>query len=235
MKLSTEKKIKSLIATLVKLLFGILIVLKIITWYDNRENKAKIDANDALELSSKDTLERSKNKPIENRRFVSDESTHNVQKPTIKQKTEASDEVYNHTTFDKNVNNIGVLIFNDLDLDINIANTLELTFFKDYTSLSHLISLKEMDSGVKSSLLKGDFSMFEKKISNLKNVCVGTVKYNFRTSKLNSKMIICDLELAYTVYDTKGFKNKNLSKSDIYTGQGFTKHEARNNAMKRIQ
>ncbi len=120
---------------------------------------------------------------------------------------------------------IGFLIFNGNIPDIQIAGQLEKTFFETYFSKPILLS--ETGSSRKQLFL-GNIGA----ITEVETVCIGTVSYVY-TQK--GAKITCTLSLNFDSYATAtGFKVKELSSSLTRYGIGFSKKQAKQVAINKV-
>ena len=142
-------------------------------------------------------------------------------------------------SFKNNISSKEMAIFifgEDSQLNNKVSSQLQDVVFNNYNTTGSLVLPNILDKNIETRLLEGNIFILGNTIDKHTDyICVGETGYTFRTSDINAQMSICDLELTYSVYNTKGIREKNLSKSDVYTGQGFTKQEAKNNAIKRVQ
>lgn len=124
----------------------------------------------------------------------------------------------------------------DKQLNNKIKVQLQSKVFQKFTMLGSL-SLTSVDQKVlETNLSSGNIAILGKNLGDKTDyVCVGVFEHSFRSSTINAQINICDLEVSYTVYDNKGNIKSNLSKSDTFIGQGFTKQEALKNAIKQIE
>lgn len=132
---------------------------------------------------------------------------------------------------------IGVLIFEDQNLDKKVIGQLERTYFKKYGSFGNVLASNSIDHSKKTALLAGNFESLNKNTLNkLDYISVGNISYTFKKSKLSSETISCRLSLDYTVYTTSsGIRQNELSQFITVTGIGFSEEEAKTNALKKIQ
>lgn len=120
---------------------------------------------------------------------------------------------------------MGILIFNGNNPDTQIAGHLEKIFFREYSAKPILI---DKISVSRLQLLSGNISHFKE----VETVCIGTVSYKFTED--NSK-ISCTLSLNFDSYSTAtGFKIQELSQSLVRYGIGFSKEQAKQVAMNKV-
>lgn len=162
-----------------------------------------------------------------------------VDSKNVKNQDESAGELILNPNFknDSNSKEIAILVFGeDAQLNKKVVAQLEKSVFEDYNSTESLIMPNNFTQNIKNNLITGNISILGNKLNEHTGyVCVVKANHTFRKSSINSQIIICDLEVMYSVYDSKSIKQKNLSKSATYTGQGFTKLEAQNNAIKRME
>jgi len=127
-----------------------------------------------------------------------------------------------------------ILIFdNGFQLDNKMISGLQDNVFASYKT-GNISNIGSLSKNTVNSLLAGNISILKDKV-NSEYICVGTIKKSFRNGDINSDIIICDLKLKYNVYNRAGIRQGSLSKSKVYTGQGFTKLQAETNTIKKVK
>ncbi len=136
-----------------------------------------------------------------------------------------------------NSKEMAIFVFGeDIQLNREVISQLQSSKFSNYNTTTNLVLPNEMNKIIKENLLSGNMIVLGNTLyRHTDYICVGNTNSTFRASTVNSQITICDLKLNITVYDSKGNRQKSLSKSNTYIGQGFTKQEAQKNAIKRIK
>lgn len=134
-------------------------------------------------------------------------------------------------------NRMTVFVFGkDAQLNNKIKVQLQNKVFQKFTMLGSLSPTSIDQKVLETNLSSGNITILGKNLgSKTDYVCVGVFEHSFRLSTINSQINICDLDVSYTVYDNSGNIKSNLSNSDTFTGQGFTKQKALKNAIKQIE
>ncbi len=222
MNIETERKIKFWITTIVKILIGVWVLFKISAFVFHKKENLKAPVK-----TSKKELEKKEDTVLINK-------TDEVELPLIVN-TKKDDKIIldKKRTSNEIKKTIGIFVLGkDLQLNNKVKFKLENQVFKDYDVFNNVISGNSINQDVLEDNLKsGNLSILE----NVSHVCIGQVNHTFRTGDNHPDIIICSLDLNYTVYTKSGISLPDLSKSDLYTGQGFTKQEALNNAIKQIK
>lgn len=161
-----------------------------------------------------------------------------VEPETIKNeiRNESAESPLNSVSTKKVTKTIGVLIFENQELDRDVIPLLEKKYFKTFGSKGGLLNSRTITESTKSQLIAGNFSSLkENHIQALDYICIGNSNYSFKKGSISSETVSCRLSLNYEVYSTKtGIKQNNLSQSITLNGIGFTEEEAKANALKKI-
>lgn len=134
-------------------------------------------------------------------------------------------------------NRMVVFVFgNDPQTANKIKARLQGMVFRGYTVIGNVSPISINQKVLEDNLKLGNMGILGKDFANKTDyVCTGSFEHSFKISTINSDIHICDMYISYTVYDSNGIVQSNLSKSDTYTGQGFTKSEALKNAIKQME
>ncbi|MEW4923535.1 hypothetical protein [Algibacter sp. 2305UL17-15] len=132
---------------------------------------------------------------------------------------------------------MAIFIFgDDFQLNNKVLSQLQNGIFSNYNSTGNLLIPNKLNETIKANLISGNLAVLGDALDKHTDyVCVGNANSTFRKSTINSEITICDLELNIAVYDSKGIRQKSLSKSDFHIGQGFNEPEALKNAIKQIE
>jgi hypothetical protein len=135
---------------------------------------------------------------------------------------------------DENLNRLGIFIFNDNEIDLDVRRIIENTKLDTYNTVGSFLNLSELNSNAKHQLASGDFSILEASLlKKLDYICTGKVHYSF-IENMNST-ITCKMALTYDVYDRRnGFKIKQHSNNINLSSIGFDRTTAKANVIKKI-
>lgn len=121
-------------------------------------------------------------------------------------------------------------IFHNGSLDITITRKLQEKLFKNYKIT--FIQLSNIHADILQKLQQGDINIIKNKSSHY--YCIGSVSYRFRQAETNSQLIICELQLQYTTYDSDGNFLSQFSNTRNIRANGFSKTEAQANAILKL-
>jgi hypothetical protein len=131
---------------------------------------------------------------------------------------------------------LSVFIFGENgNLDRTFMDQLCSQLESDYRITPSLISSKDLTSKVRSQLESASFQKLGVNLSNHIDVlCVGTVRYRFRENRRSERLLTCDMEFRFQLYDVKS--NRLIkSYSDLIIGNGASKVVAKSNTIKKLE
>lgn len=227
MNLNTERKVKFWLSTVSKVLIIALILFQLWPYLfgnnDKSVNKEIIKPASTEILIDSQKQEEKPNNPI--KKVISYQGDQPINGEDIS-KSEKKDNPITKKIEKSSPqlipNSVSIYIFNENKLDTQVGKQLENTYLNDYEirAVQHSFN--------KEQLLAGNVISF----GTTELVSVGTITYNFKED--NSKTT-CELVLNFDTYSTNtGIKQKNLSKSLSTYGIGFSKEQAKQNAVKKI-
>jgi hypothetical protein len=142
-------------------------------------------------------------------------------------------DILNPTYTNTAINEVAILAFSKEEIDNGLEQVLNEKISEKNKNIAQLFYTTRFTSEQKKSVVMGDFS----ELPNLENyvdvVLVASSTYTFRKSKLNEQLIVCDVEVTYFQHNTKT-KINGFSKSTTAVGSGFSKAEAKQNALNKL-
>lgn len=130
-------------------------------------------------------------------------------------------------------NQLAVFVFDENNqFNVKVSKLLQKNLASSFTIINNNIpnltntQIQQLKPGSKPVLHTLNYTNY---------VCVGNTNVTYKISTINTDIKICTLELIYDVYDKNGALLQNYSQTKTYKGQGFSKEEALNNTLKKIQ
>lgn len=185
-----------------------------------REEQKETDHNEKAESGEKIDGITKNNNDREKQQIVSED------------KTSVTDNIEEKSS--KNFRRIGVFIFNDSTLDLDISRKLENKQLISYNAIGVFLNSEDINLANKQRLAGGDFSLLSIDLLNrLDYICAGSVIYTYTENK--NTTISCKMVLTYDVLDRRtGLKIKEDSKAIHLSSIGFDRATAKANVIKKI-
>ncbi|MFK7814595.1 MAG: hypothetical protein AB8B59_19015 [Maribacter sp.] len=223
MKLQTERKVKFWLTSIAKVLVIALIAFKLTPYVLGTAENSKTaitKKNKAIKVKEVSTP------TVRNTRGIPSNGSKedSVEKTQHREMVSVSDTVNLSLPSDvKGVEkSLGIFIFDENSLDRTVAKQLEKTILQEYQigTVSPTPNKLQLLNGIMTGL------------GNLEHVCIGTVSYVFKDT--NGKFT-CILQIDFDTYNVRtGFKIKNRSASLTRYGIGFSKEQAKDVAIGKI-
>jgi hypothetical protein len=126
-----------------------------------------------------------------------------------------------------------VLAFSEKEIDAALIYTISEKISEKDKKVIPLFYPQNFTGAQKEAFAMGDFSG----VSNLENyvddIMVASASYDFRKNSTKETLLVCTMDITYFFYSTRS-KTKSQTKSLSVVGSGFSKEEAKQNALKKF-
>ena len=134
-----------------------------------------------------------------------------------------------------NTKELGVFLFHKDSLDITLAKQLQHTLFKAYHATPYLVPKSKMSIQLREDLLSGNITVLGAGLDkHVDEVCIGSVTYSYSEKGMRPKRYVCNLQLDLDFFTAQGIHKTNNTIFKKQTGAGYTREEARLNAIKKL-
>jgi hypothetical protein len=143
------------------------------------------------------------------------------------------DSFVSENTFDFIKADIAILVLNGNDFDNLLASSLKTNYFSKKKSIIRLKDLARYDKNYISNFNPSEKFFFNNKTIKVDTLVLGISKYTFYNDR--NDMIICNLQFDFTLHNHSSNNWKEVVAQTITSiGSGYSKSEAKNNAIKKI-